>query len=386
MPQCIAGTDSTTLERTDGRAPGQKDNNCFRLSELSADGTTIVTYNDDEKLRTFVLPVDLLEPETGHAHQLKSYATSSSFKSYCFALYPGFDLQDLSTTLVLQSRIDGPVRLTNVLNLDYIHASYPLVNPTTESFVCPQALAFTPDGTRFVAGSKESIAVFDIHGNGEGPISSFPTRPGRKARQLYGVSDVGLAGIINSLTISTSTSVLAAGSTGGQVALYDQAGLGEQITSFKLDDDAGNGISQMRWDSSGNWLFIAGRQSDSISIYDMRSGRRQCLLVGRRARTTLRLGFDLVQTENGCDVWAGGTDGRLRIWKDVISREGILQVDETMLLHSGAVSNVMIHRSQSVAFTTCGQRNSSPPLADDCVCNDDLDRGNSEVSLKAWIV
>ncbi|GAM88605.1 hypothetical protein ANO11243_066390 [Dothideomycetidae sp. 11243] len=382
MPRCIASTEKIFSDHTISATTPDGDTNCFRLAQLSPDGTSIVTYSEDQRLRTFVLPTTLLDSHGDDPHQLEPYSTSRPFSSHSFVLYPGFNLQDPRTTLVLQSRADVPIRLTNALDLNYSHASYPLINPTTEAFICPHSLTFTRDCERFVAGAKETIAVFDISRDGQGPVSTFATRSGRKARKSYGEAEIGLSGLVTAMDISGPTTALAAGSTGAQVAIYDLAGSGEKITSFSLETDC-TGVSQVKWDGTGNYLFVAGRQSNSLSVYNMRSGRRQCLLTGRFAKTTQRMGFQLVQTMYGCDVWAGGTDGNLRIWKNVLSKEGSFDATETLPIHADAVSNIMVHDSGSVFLTTCGQRNEVWPLDKDGSENGDPTGHASEACLKA---
>lgn len=383
-PQCIASTTNATLNHVFTPAYGRAERNCFRRSELSADGTTIVTYNADERLRTCILPADLLDNSASAPQQLDFYATSSPFKSHAFTLYPGFTLQDPSTTLILQSRVDLPIRLVNALSPDYAHATYPLVNPLTEAFNCPHSLTFTPDGARFVAGGKESISIFETSRSGAGPVTDFPTRPGRRARASYsGDSTVSLQGLVSALVIAPATGVLAAGSTGGQVALYDDGGAGERITSF--EPGMARGVSNLRWDATGQHLLIAGRASDTIVVYDMRAGKRRTVLLGRKAKTTLGLGFEIVEAEEGYDVWAGGTDGCVRVWKNVTSRDGEISPERFMRLHDGAVSNVVMHPSRSVFMTTCGQWKGGLMGEND---GDEEQEKHSaadpDVSLKAW--
>lgn len=66
-PKCLASTGDTyngTVAECERRADEHSDNipsyagsesNCFRSAQWSADGTTILTHNEDWRLRTFVL-------------------------------------------------------------------------------------------------------------------------------------------------------------------------------------------------------------------------------------------------------------------------------------------------------------------------------------------
>ncbi|KAF2152282.1 hypothetical protein K461DRAFT_278492 [Myriangium duriaei CBS 260.36] len=379
MPTCLAST-TTSSDNAFPFVTSTGEPNCFRLAALAADGTSIITYNEDQRLRTFILPPTLLAPSTTTPLPLPVYTTSRPCKSYSFALYPHFSLPHPSTTLLLHSRFDTPIRLTNALDLSYSHASYPLVNPTTEAYICPHSLAFTPDGSRFIAGAKESISVFDVSRDGQSPVRTLPTRPGRKARKLYGTASVGMAGYVTALSICAATDVLAAGSTGAQIALYSQGGAGEEVASFQLGEEEGNGVSQVTWDESGTWLFVAGRQADCVAVYDVRMGRRVGLLVGRKAGTTARMGFEVVEAEGGCDVWAGGVDGCVRVWKGAERREGRVEADVIMEGSGDAVTWVKMHPGRDVYFTASGLRREVG------VDDEDRDDGVTDASLKAWAV
>jgi WD40 repeat protein len=248
-------------------------------------------------------------------------------------LHPAFDITNSATTLLLTSQPDLPIRLTNALDLAYTHASYTWQNNLTEAYISPASLLFV-DNDHFVAGAKDSLAVFNIH-NQDAPVYEAATRKGRKARKLYGADAAGIGGIVSSLALSCDN-ILAAGTYNRQVGLFENAGQGQSIAAFDLSfndaDDSllkGNGVSQLAWSPCGNYLFVAERQSDALLVYDIRhTGQRLSYLAGRKAHTTLKLSFDLVTDEYGkTDVWAGGTDGKVRAWRDVTSREGRIEPD-----------------------------------------------------------
>jgi len=350
-----------------GRPAAASESNCFRNAQWSPDGTTLITESEDWRLRTFVLPSDLLEP-SDNPRSLTAYSTAQPIHSYASAVYPFYSLQDTSTTLVLQSQHDLPIRLINALSLSFTHASYPYVHPTTEAFICPSSLLFTQAGTHFVAGGKECLAVFDISRNGEGPVTRFATRVSKNTRRLYGESSVGLGGIVSALSLNLDD-VLAAGTTRGQIGLWEAGGLGESVASFSIDDKGtelgGNGIMQLAWSTCGRYLFAAERQSDALQVYDIRgTSRRLCWLRGRRAMTTQKLGFDLLQSRAGSiDVWAGGCDGMVRSWSDITSREGALEADFAYQAHKDAVTSTTFHPCGTLLATASGQRFSPQDLA-----------------------
>lgn len=314
--------------------------NLFRSVQFSSDGTTLITHSEDECLRTFILPPDLLSRgDDDEPARLEVYAEiQSPTNTLSHALYPHFDLQNPSTTLVLAASKDVPLSLRNILHYDTLHASYPLIDAATEAFVTPHSLAWTPDGTHFAAGSKDQIAVFDASRDGEGPVSVQKTAPGRTARKVYAAKDVnGCKGIVSAMSIS-SDGLLAAGTLDRNVGLFDQSGFGPCGTAFSMADGSkdGTGVTHMRWSPCGKYLLIAERQSDIIHVYDVRdTHRRVGWLDGRHASTTQKLGIDVVPTADGFEVWAGGTDGCMRMWKDAGLKEGEQEPDRQIKLHDG---------------------------------------------------
>lgn len=311
----------------------------FRDAQFSGDGTTIVAHNEDQHLRTFVLPPQLLDgtPEPHHLEAYSTFASPTNIQSY--TIHPGFDLQDPSTTLVLSASADQPLRLSNALHFESTHARYPLVKQTTEQFLKASSLAFTADGRHFIAGSSGMISVFDTLADGCEPVVQQRTHV-----RLNIASSTGMrsAGIVSALSLSTDN-LLAAGTTEREVALYDHEGRGGCTTTFTVgqksgegDKLSGHGITKLAWSPSGIYLLVAERQSDVIQIYDVRNTfQRVAWLTGRKAQTPQRLGFDVVPTAAGYEVWAGGVDGCVRMWVNPGSSAGEQVLDGALHVHDG---------------------------------------------------
>ncbi|KAI5272896.1 hypothetical protein E4T47_03865 [Aureobasidium subglaciale] len=379
--RCVASTGDRYRCTVDEAHPGWADqvhgvatpadkneSNCFRHALLSSDGTAVVTYNEDLILRTFAVPS--IHPDE-KATEVSPYCSAPSpLKLTSLTMHPAFDVTNPASTLLVTSHPDLPLRLINALDIAYIHASYTWQNSLTEAYISPSSLLFV-DNTRFVAGAKDTIAVFDVH-NGGGPIYECPTRKGRKARKLYGADSGSIGGIISSLALS-GDNILAAGTYNRQVGLFEAAGQGECVTAFDLSyndsEDSvlkGNGVSQLAWSPCGNYLFVAERQSDALLVYDIRhTGRRLSYLSGRCALTTLKLSFDLASDAYGkVNVWAGGTDGKVRAWQDVTGREGRIEPDLALHVSHAAVSNTILSHREPMLITTSGQRRSPSDLVD----------------------
>lgn len=280
--------------------------------------------------------------------------------------YPHHSLADISTTLYLASLPDHPIRLQNTLHTHLV-ASYPLIHPPTESYITPASFQFIHNGVKFLAGADSEIACFDLERSGSGPVERRALKSGsRNGRQVGRAVDMttmgaGMKGIVSSMNAS-SEGILAAGTFSRNVGIFSDEGLGECITVFSLRDlypaqeasrsenTAGTGITSLQWSPCGRYLYVAERQSSTIQVYDIRVlGRRLGCLMGRRARTNQRIGFDVVQAYDGAssgmqtddtreadtnhvepiateeearrmeggghhNIWSGGTDGVVRVW------------------------------------------------------------------------
>jgi len=368
QPRCIASTGISFNGQID-HASSEVDTarkynyNFFKEAQFSPDGTAVVTHNDDGGLRTFVLPQDLLD-ESKHPHDLAPYSVlSSPTNVQSYALYPGFSLQDMSTTLILSASADQPLRLTNALDSSFTHAKYPYIHSKTESYIAPNSLAFHSDGDHFVAGARGSVAIFDTSRANEGPIAMHITKPKDPKKAATSMRDGGL---IMSLDISTD-GFLAVGSSHRTVGIFSSAGHGPCQTAFSVapecgDPDAatysGTGITSLSWTPDGNYVLVGERQSDGIHVYDVRNQlRRVAWLAGRNADTTQRLGVSTIPTASGLEIWAGGMDGALRMWQNPGRVEGIQEPDAVFSgMHGDSVASAVWHPSGAVMATCSGQR------------------------------
>lgn len=184
------------------------------------------------------------------------------------------------------------------------------------------------------------VSTFDINRNGQGPLSRVHTTPSRRvrgSRWINSVCEVGMKGIVSALRISCE-GLLAAGTFSRWIGLYDGYGRGGTMGVFEINGidsdgtDSGSGITQVLWSSCGRYLCVVERSSDGISVYDVRgTGRRLSWFRGRKARTNQRLGVDIL----GSEIWAGGTDGLVRIWEGVGMLEGNISPSREFEAHDG---------------------------------------------------
>lgn len=286
-------------------------------------------------------PPDLLD-DRPDAITLTPYSNLGSFEPvYAVAIAPNFNLQDTSTTYLLSSVSDHPIRLTSALAPGLL-ASYPLINPTTEAFITPHSLAFSSDGQLFITGSDSLLCIFDLSRPGSGPLASLPTIPSKR-KQIVG-GGVGMKGIISAIGIEPTSRMLAAGTFTRQIGVYSSDGQGECVGIFGLKDNGadlainGSGVTQLLWSPCGRYLYIAERKSGGIMTYDIRrTGQLLGWLEGRRAMTNQRLRIDTISidTTGSHDIWAGGTDGSVTVWKNPTFREGGQEPAWTWKAHDG---------------------------------------------------
>ncbi len=136
-----------------------------------------------------------------------------------------------------------------------------------------------------------------------------------------------MKGIVSALGMSCE-GLLAAGTFSRCIGLYDGYGRGGTVGIFEVKGniiaeaeagDGGSGVTQVIWSSCGRYLCVVERNSDGISVWDVRgTGRRLSWFCGRKGLTNQRLGVDIIDNE----LWAGGTDGVVRGWDGIGLAEG----------------------------------------------------------------
>lgn len=210
--------------------------------------------------------------------------------------------------------------------------------------MAPHSLLFSDeDPNHFFAGSDSSIGLFDLQRDGMGPVSRMHTTTSRRGRL-----GTGMKGIVSAMGMSFE-GVLAAGTFTRSVGLYEEHGSGGTVAIFpiqNLDDHVsegggagqGTGITQLLWSACSRYLCVAERGSDGVGVWDIRgTGRRLAWLRGREALTPQRLGVEVTDGE----VWAGGTDGYVRVWEGLGVEEGIVDPMWEFKAHDGSLLDLL---------------------------------------------
>lgn len=154
-----------------------------------------------------------------------------------------------------------------------------------------------------------------------------------------------MKGRVSALNVS-SDGIVAAGTYTRNVGLYSDEGRGDCVSVFSVASDpedeqagryiGGTGVTQVAWSPDGRYLYVAERMSDGIVVFDIRvEGKRLGALRGRKAVTNQRMAFDVVPTAEGHEIWAGGMDGCVRVWKDPHLGEGMQNPSFDWAAHDG---------------------------------------------------
>lgn len=207
-----------------------------------------------------------------------------------------------------------------------------------------------------------------------------------------------MRGIVSAMAIQPDVSshgggMLAAGTFGRWVGLYDAEGSGGTVANWCLESGAahhegeggpgGLGVTQVLWSPCGRYLMVVERMSGGVLVYDVRvTGKLVGWLGGRQAKTNQRLGVDVAVGRGGeCEVWAGGTDGVVNVWEGVGMVQGRQEPAwgwkvsegrscepigccETTDAVTDVVSSVVMHPSGGVVATSSGQRRQLPTFED----------------------
>ncbi|KAF1968330.1 guanyl nucleotide binding protein [Bimuria novae-zelandiae CBS 107.79] len=369
---------------------------CISEAKLSPDGTCIFTTDYDRKFSVYAFAPDVSQENQQYLAPYAQFASADP--NWAFAVNPYFNLNERETTTVLVSHRDQYIGLHNALwdtskisedenqhapsqkgpvNISSKIVSYKLVNKLTEAVTAPLSLAWSPDGAYFYAGEQNQIAVFDMTYTDD-PISTIRTIPSTRNKLKGG--GWGFKGGVSALspcprTSTTNADVLAAGTRTRFVGLYDAVS-SQEITHFALpgtingkrtdnpnmQDIIGQGVTQLKWSPDGQYLYVAERSSDALLIYDVRNfslALGHC--AGRQALTRQKMGFDVwaqmneYDTDENHEIWAGGTDGKVRVWRNPYLREGAIEADEVISVGEDPVSNVLVHPYGHAAVVARGR-------------------------------
>ena len=198
------------------------------------------------------------------------------------------------------------------------------------------SVTFSPDGQKVLAGSKDSIFVFDA--NRPSSTSSFTISTVESRRDKH-----GLKGIISCLHCRNDASgLLAAGSFSGGLGIYH---MNEKSHIAKLDAFR-QGVTQVQFGVTPWQLLAAGRHSNLILEFDLRMLHehvRSFDLGSEGHRGSQRIYFDIDFTSK-CIVT--GIGPRLAFFSLDSGLQLASRNDDDMIINSVSVFN------DRIAFST----------------------------------
>ncbi|SPO00079.1 uncharacterized protein DNG_02931 [Cephalotrichum gorgonifer] len=367
-PRLLASANPTTSR------PGDTPD-LFRTVQFSADGTTLLGSTWNHYLTSYVLPQDLLSPDSAPHHLSPQGTVHLHSPIRSLAPSPLFSLSDPSSQTALVATNDHPIQLHHLFpyspDTSRI-ASYKLINASTEAYITPTSLLWPSPGSIFLCGSANRLDVFDVSREGEeGHYTTLQTTARPSSGRVH-----GWKGTISALAASPPdagpSSVLAAGSWNRWVGLYDYLRTPAPISHWSLagvvdpssgTEIPGSGVVQTIWSPCGRYLAINERNSHGVVLYDIRGGHKLLGVLGPRdAGTQMRLACDVFATgadasERGqFELWGGTLDGSVKVWENAgvsPGREDSRRSWEWKA-HEAPVTNTALHPSGSVVVTSAG--------------------------------
>ncbi|KAG5936040.1 hypothetical protein E4U53_000298 [Claviceps sorghi] len=356
----------------------------YSSAQWTADGTTILATSSDYAISSFVLPADLLQPDSPGRPLQPQAITKLPEPTQTLAPAPFFSLVEAASQTFLVGARDHPLHLYQAFpqnpspgsdlgsDSSGLIAQYKLMRHETEQYITPASLVWSLPGTHFICGSANRIDYFDVSRHGsDGPVLTVPTIPSK--RHISKGHGVGMKGTVSALAVSPSGSqtgsLVAAGTRTRWMGLYDLHRSNGAVANWKiLQTDipgpvgtaSGQGIIQVVWSPCGRYLIINERRSNGLLVYDIRgSGKLLGVLTGRPANTQQKLTCDVFQSHDasydvGFEVWAGAQDGSVLVWDNVGFNAAEIEPSWTWKPHSSPVCSTMLHPCGSVAATCSG--------------------------------
>ncbi|ODQ65386.1 hypothetical protein NADFUDRAFT_51979 [Nadsonia fulvescens var. elongata DSM 6958] len=383
------------LALTQGRDVG-----LFKRAQWTRDGSSIVTISEDNGIRLFIAPSDLLEFRDNKPHEIYPYSrvypgnglVSSVVSS---SIYPQFELESYYSCLSLTAQRNEPIKLINLLSGDTV-GTYPLVDHR-EQFLAPNEMVFADDGQTFTCGTMSKVSIFDTSRIGHEPILSFPTIPSRHyKRQGLGDSNRYHRGLVSSLNYqpSSGSQTLLAATYDGNACLYDlKSPFPSNIISEVIKSPVGTGITQTVWSNNERYVYLICRNCSEVPILDLRMGMAVCgFLTGSSIRNSQRIYADY-SSKYGLAIGGAETDGYIYHWPD--AELGISNTAQKLIkAHSfgSTISSVAFNRLEGVDLMVTASGCRTDSLTDTESSDEDEDecdnyintKNPAECSLKIW--
>ncbi|ODQ79560.1 hypothetical protein BABINDRAFT_161945 [Babjeviella inositovora NRRL Y-12698] len=243
--------------------------NIPRHLQWSHDGSSFVTVNEDFGCRLYVVPSDVLSA-TPVPKELVPF--SRMFQPYpiiAHSVNPEFSLYNPEETMACNSMLVSmknlPIRMLDLIPGDArnLVALYKFEDLLNDRFFTTYSLAHY-DETTFFAGSVNKVAAFDVT---------------RQHEPAYVTSLTGChkMGIVSTIVPSPELGRVYIGSYNGKVSIVDVGSALPVLSKAMSLEDSGSGcgperegVTQILESQNGKYLFVVRRNTNTISILDLR--------------------------------------------------------------------------------------------------------------------
>ncbi|KAK6332302.1 hypothetical protein TWF696_003022 [Orbilia brochopaga] len=357
----------------------EQDSNVFRSVEWIADGTSFLTVSEDNLVRTFIAPPDLLTAPEPHA-LLPYHITSLPSTPLCISPFPGADLQLPSSALFLTSHRSQPIQLRSFI-YPGVTGTYPVIKQETEQYIATHSLTWTPDNLHFLAGTRSQIHLFDVSREKDEPLLTYGTGKSHAAGR-HDDDGADVRGIVSTLATHPTTQTVAAGTYTRRIHLYSSPWQdGDFLGCIELNKTnaamnvqssrygyslRGGGVTQVAFTDTGTHLLVAERQSTILRVYDIRNlTSPYAILIGHQAYSNQKIGVSVGSIRGVSNaVVAGGADGFVRVWcpfsSAAATEEGIYAPVKGWKAAEDPVTAASVNPLHSVVATSSGYRAQRP--------------------------
>eukprot|EP01083_Nonionella_stella_P133522 405955_1 len=330
--------------------------NFLKGCQWSPDGLCLLTNSEDNCLRVFEVPADILQGSSDTTtndppvHSLTSVLKMQESETvFDFCWYPQMSSASPETCCLASTCRDHPIHMWDAFT-GKVKASFRAYDHADE-ITAAFSVSFTPDGAHLYAGYKDTVRVFDVK------------RAGRDCdiRSTKGKNRQGVWGMISCLDFSPDGTYYALGSYSGQAGIYSSH---NGALELKLVNKACSpGLTQVRFTPDSTYLLCGARKSPTIAMWDVRNTQSPVATFRRPCPTNQRVCFDL--DHSGRFLLTGGSDGVVRVY-DVYGADETPDPISTFDAHSDLINGTSMHPFAPFMATTSGQRHYvSPQMATD---------------------